>query len=234
LHVQLLQQQQETQMQQHELGCMRQQLQQVKDLHKRKMHQLKQQLRQQYEVQLQATTAAYAQELAQIQSHLAYSRTSGGLWASSAAAAAAAAAGLLASGAIGNDMSSPGSSPRPKLMQQLEQPASVGSGPGRALTHQQLQQQQQPQQHVQAPTAYAHPQRYQQQQQQQHDQQQHYQQHYQQQHSSCQGLDVPAEVLEYAERYQQGTPSTISTCLQAYLQAYKTAHVLLCSHVIAP
>jgi hypothetical protein len=169
--MQQLLQQQEAQMQQHKLTCLRQQLLQVKELHKRKMQQLKQQLKQQYEVQLQATTAAYAQELAQIQSHLAYSRKSGGLRASSAAAASAAA--IAAAGAAGQDLSSASCSPRPRHMQQHEQPVSSSSSPVRAPTHQHMQQQ-------------------------------HYQQQQQRHSSGCQDLNVPAEVLEYAERYQHG------------------------------
>ncbi|WIA13554.1 hypothetical protein OEZ85_007122 [Tetradesmus obliquus] len=66
-------------------------------------------------------------------------------------------------------------------MQHNEQPVSRGSSPVRAPTHQQQQQQQ------------------------------HYQQQQErQQHSGgCQDLNVPADVLEYAERYQHGGEGTV-------------------------
>ncbi|KAF6250980.1 hypothetical protein COO60DRAFT_704487 [Scenedesmus sp. NREL 46B-D3] len=208
--MQLLQQQQDMQMQQHELSCVRQQLLQVKEVHKRKMQQLKQQLKQQYKVQLQATTAAYAQELAQIQTHLAYSRTSEGLRASSVAAAPAA---ITAAGTAGQDMPCPNSNPAPRLLQQPEQQGTHGSIPVHMLTHQHIQQlqtqhQQQPHQHAPVPEEHLYLQQQQQQQQQQF-QQQHQEQQQQQYHISCQDSVVPAEVLEYAERYQQGGEGSI-------------------------
>lgn len=72
--MQLVLQQQDLQQQQLAFAAVRDQLQQVKDLHKQKIAEARVELKQQYDAQLQATTAAYAQELAQIQAHLAGSK----------------------------------------------------------------------------------------------------------------------------------------------------------------
>lgn len=223
-----MQQQEDLQRQQLELNTVRDQLQQVRELHKQKLAQTRAELKQQYDAQLQATTAAYAQELAQIQAHLAGTRkrssgskhtrpsaaataveclrTDGAAAAQEMCAAAAATiAGSRAAREPGqlNHAAVDSSSRAPAAAESTSVvvAAAAGANPVGALPKPWTT-------GMVTCSAFADPQ--------------------QQQRSQSQEMNVPAEVMQYAERYQQGAFNVayVLTQIKAYiisLQAHNGA-----------